>query len=62
MMPQKESQTRWENEHTTRMTFKFNHNTDADIIDYLNSVPSKLGAVKSALRDQMAKNKKEEND
>lgn len=54
-MPQKESQTRWERENTMWISIKLNHRTDADIIEYLNRQPSKMGCIKEALREQMKK-------
>ena len=44
------------------VSIKLSFSTDSDLIDYLDSVPSKMGAIKAALREQMEKNKKEEND
>lgn len=46
---------RYERENTKRMTFKFNLKTDADILEKLNSVPNKLGYIKSVIRADLAK-------
>lgn len=54
-MSQKESQTRWERENTLWVSIKLNHRTDADIIRYLDRQPSKMGAIKAAIRAQMKK-------
>ena len=52
----KESQAHieWTKANTTRIAVKLNNNTDADIIRYLNSVPSKQGAIKEAIRKLIA--------
>ena len=50
-MPSKASE--WQAKHTTLITLRFNHNTDADILAYLQTVPSKQGLVKRLLREHM---------
>ena len=45
---------RYELTNTKRMTFKFNLKTDADILEKLNSVPNKLGYLKSVIRADIA--------
>ena len=39
--------------HTTRVPLDMNHNTDADILAYLATVPNKQGLIKELLRDRM---------
>ena len=43
-------QSRYDATHTTHITLKLNLRTDADIIEYIGSQPSKQGAIKSAIR------------
>lgn len=43
----------WEKANTTRMSFKFQNSTDADILAYLRKQPSMQGAIKEALRERM---------
>ena len=38
-------------ENTTFIGMRLNNNTDADILHYLETVPSKQGAIKQALRE-----------
>lgn len=40
-------------EHTVSICIKLNKNTDSDIINYLNTVDSKMGTIKQALREKM---------
>lgn len=56
----------WEKENAMRFSVKFLKSTDADIIAYLNTVESKQGAIKAALRYYIAngcpdEEKKEDN-
>lgn len=46
---------KWQKENATRITFRLYRNTDADIIDYLETVESKQGVMKRALREFMKK-------
>ena len=46
-------QAKFDAANTTRVQLKLNNNTDADIIDKLNSVPSKQGYIKEAVREKM---------
>lgn len=41
-------------ENTTRMTFRLNNKTDSDIIEKLESVPSRLGYIKELIRKDIA--------
>lgn len=40
--------------HTIRVPLDLNIKTDADIIAFLSTVPSKLGLIKELLRNRMA--------
>lgn len=44
----------WDAEHTWRFTVKYNKNTDADIIEAIQSAPNKFGFVKAAIRYYIA--------
>lgn len=49
-MPDSEAKKKWVREHTTVYRMKLNHNTDADIIEKLESVESKQGYIKELIR------------
>lgn len=49
---------RWQKANATRLTFRLYRNTDGDIIDFLESVESKQGTIKEALRQYMKKGSK----
>lgn len=49
------AQARYDATHTKQFNIKLNTKTDADIIEYLDRVPSMQGAIKDALREQMKK-------
>lgn len=53
-MSKYEAQTAWKAKNTTRVVMDLNHNTDADLIRYLESVSSKQGVIKEALRKHIA--------
>ena len=38
-----------------QIKFELNKNTDADILDFLESVPNKQGLIKKLLREEMAR-------
>lgn len=40
--------------NVVQYSLKLNKETDKDIIAYLDSVPSKMGTIKEALRDRMS--------
>ena len=50
-----EAQERYDAQNTKRYNIKLSRKTDADIIEYLDRVPSMQGAIKAALREQMKK-------
>ena len=47
-------QQRYDRVHTTRYQLKLNNKTDKDIIDKLNTVPSKQGYIKECIRKALA--------
>lgn len=47
----------WRAAHTTRIVMDLNHNTDSDILEKLNVVPSKQGYIKSLIRADMDKDR-----
>lgn len=44
---------RFEKENTVRVGLVLNRNTDADIIAWLETKESKMGAIKAAIREEM---------
>lgn len=48
---QQAAQKRYDARNTRVYTFKLNNKTDADLIEYLDGVPNKQGAIKTALRE-----------
>ena len=57
MTPQSEAKTRWDRENTVVVTMKLNKNTDADIIEKLDSVDNKQGYIKRLIREDLARDK-----
>ena len=56
-MPASESHkianAKYDKKHTTKITFKFNLKTDADILKQLNRVGNKQGYIKSLIRKDL---------
>lgn len=52
-MPETKARAAWEAAHTTRITTKINHNTDADILEKLATVPNKQGYIKQLIREDI---------
>lgn len=52
-----ESQSKYDNNNTVRIGLKLNKNTDADILESLESKPSKQGFIKEAIRFYLANKK-----
>ncbi len=50
---QNAAQQKYDAQNTTRVYIKLNNKTDADLITYLDSVPNKQGAIKTALREHI---------
>ena len=46
---------KYDENNTTRVQLKLNNKTDADIIEYLNSVENKQGTIKRLLREEMSR-------
>ena len=49
-MKDSESKKAWMKENSTMIGARLNHNTDADIVEYLKTVDSTGGTIKKALR------------
>ena len=49
-----EYHAKWEKEFATRLSIKLMNSTDADIIAFLDTVESKQGVIKAALRYYIA--------
>lgn len=52
---QKRANAKYDKSNTKMMSFKFNLQTDADILDRLASVPNKQGYIKELIRKDMKK-------
>lgn len=50
MMPDSKAKREWDANNTVFIGLKLNRNTDADLLEFLKTVPSKQGAIKEALR------------
>ena len=50
-MPDSEAKKKWDSENTVVVTMKLNKNTDADIIQKLDSVGNKQGYIKQLIRE-----------
>lgn len=48
--------SKFNKENTVSVNLRLNKNTDADIIEKLTSVPSKMGYIKQLIRADIAKN------
>ena len=51
----KRANAKYDKSNTKMMSFKFNLQTDADILDRLASVPNKQGYIKELIRKDMKK-------
>ena len=47
--------TKYNKSHTRQVPLRFNLNTDADILEKLDNVPSKLGYIKQLIRADIEK-------
>lgn len=56
-MPDSEAKYRWQQEHTTILNIRLNHNTDADILEALKAMPSKSGFVREAIREKLERDR-----
>ena len=50
-MPDSEAKKRWDAENTVQIKLKLNKNTDADIIEKLDSIDNKQGYIKQLIRE-----------
>ena len=48
---------KYDQNNTTKVSLKLNINTDADIIDYLNSVENKQGTIKRLIREEIGRSR-----
>lgn len=46
---------KYDENNTTRVQLKLNNKTDADIIEYLESVDNKQGTIKRLLREEISR-------
>lgn len=46
---------KYDQDNTTRVSLKLNNKTDADILEYLESVDNKQGTIKQLIREAIAK-------
>lgn len=49
----KRAREKYAKEKTTFIAIRFMHNTEADLLEYLNSMPNKAGYIKSLIRADM---------
>ena len=59
MPKQSPSKIRYDAENTRKFTIKLNRNTDAGLIDYLESQPSIQAAIKEALKERIERGRSE---
>ena len=50
-------QARYDAAHTVQIKMKLNRETDADILDRLQTVPNRQGYIKRLIREDIEKNK-----
>lgn len=53
----KRAREKYAKEKTTSIAIRFMHNTEADLLEYLNSMPNKAGYIKSLIRADMENQK-----
>ena len=53
----KQAQERYDKANTTQFKMKLNTRTDADIIEYLDSLDNKQGKVKELIREEIKRTK-----
>lgn len=52
----KRAREKYAKEKTTSIAIRFMHNTESDLLEYLNSQPNKAGYIKSLIRADMERN------
>ena len=58
-MPDTEAHKKWAKENTSFIGMRLQRRTDADILEKLESVPSKQGYIKDAIRAAIAREKED---
>lgn len=53
---------KWQKNHLRQIKFNLNYDTDADVIEKLDSTPNKQGYIKDLIRADIEKEKKNESD
>lgn len=53
-MAQLKANKKWDAKNTVKMTFKFNKNNDADVIQALNESGNKQGYIKRLIRQDIS--------
>lgn len=48
-------QEKYDAQNTVQLKLKLNKKTDADILDWLNSLDNKQGAIKEVIREHLSK-------
>lgn len=56
-MPDSEAKKAWDAAHTRKVLLKLNCNTDKDVLQKLDSVPSKQGYIKTLIRKDLEEKK-----
>ena len=56
-MPDSEAKKAWDKANTTRYTITLNHNTDRDILDYLEKTDHPVTELKRLVREGMKKDR-----
>lgn len=54
-MPESEAHKKWVQENTVHFGMRLQRRTDADILEKLESVPSKQGYIKRLIREDIAR-------
>ena len=49
----------WDRQNSYKLGVKFNRQTDADILEWLERQPNKNGAIKQSLRDTIERERRE---
>ena len=59
-MPESLAKKQWMKEHTTFIGLKLTHNTDGDILRWLDKQPSKQGAIRAVLKEHIRREQEQE--
>ena len=54
-MSSTKAQLKYDKEHTVQFKLKYNKKSDADIIDFLKSLPNKQGYIRNLIRNDIAR-------